>query len=243
MFNTFLYEPLYNTLIFLVGILPGHSVGLAVIVLTIIVKLLLLPLTHKSVKSQAMMKKIEPEAQRIREKHKNNKQEQAQKIMDLYKENGINPFSSCLLMFIQLPIIIALYWVFYKGLNGGVLYSFVQYPESVNMIFLGIFDLAGKSIIFAFLAGLTQFFQMKLSMPDLPKTKTLSSKEASFKDELARNMSVQMRYMMPVMIFFIAWGVSAVVALYWVVSNTFSIVQELIVKREADQIAHPTLTK
>lgn len=244
MFNTYLYEPLYNTLIFLIGVLPGHSVGLAIIVLTLAVKFLILPLTHKSTKSQAKMKKIEPEAQKLREKHKNNKQEQAQQIMALYKKHGVNPFSSCLLMIVQLPIIIALYYVFYKGLNGGVeqelLYSFVQYPETINMFFLGIFDLAGKSIILALLAGVTQFFQMKLAMPDIPKPKPRdSSKEVSFKDDLARNMSIQMRYMMPVIVFVIAWQISAAVALYWVVSNVFSIVHELIVKKEADKIIHP----
>ena len=241
MFNTFLYEPLYNTLIFLIGALPGHSVGLAIIVLTLMVKFLILPLTHKSTKSQAKMKKIEPEAQKLRDKHKNNKQEQAKQIMELYKKHGVNPFSSCLLMILQLPIILALYWVFYKGLNGGVeqelLYSFVLYPESINMMFLGVFNLAGQSIVLALLAGITQFFQMKLAMPALPKPKPRNpSKEISFKDELSRNMGVQMRYMMPIIVFFIAWKISAAIALYWTVSNIFSIVHELIVKREADKI-------
>ncbi|MCK5591877.1 MAG: YidC/Oxa1 family membrane protein insertase [Candidatus Pacebacteria bacterium] len=247
MFNTYLYEPLYNTLVFLIGVLPGHSVGLAIIVLTIIVKLIILPLTHKSTKSQAKMKKIEPEAQKLREKHKNNKQVQAQQIMDLYKRHGVNPFSSCLLMLVQFPVIIALYWVFYKGLNGGVqeeiLYSFIQYPESINMFFLGVFDLAGKSMILALLAGITQFFQMKLAMPDIPKAKPKdSSKEPSFKEDLARNMSLQMRYMMPIIVFVIAWQISAAVALYWVVSNIFSVIHELIVKREADRIINPVST-
>ena len=270
MFNTFLYEPLYNTLIFLIGVLPGHSVGLAIILLTIGVKLFILPLTHKSTKSQAKMKKIEPEAQKLRDKHKNNKQEQAKQIMELYKKHGVNPFSSCLLMLVQFPIIIALYWVFYKGFNGGVdptlLYSFVSNSfvssfevistvfykgfnggveylshfsfldlRSMNMIFLGVFDLAGKSIILAFFAAVTQFFQMKLALPNLPKPKN-SSKEISFKDELVKNMGVQMRYMMPIIVFFIAWQISAAIALYWTVSNIFSIIHELIVKREADKI-------
>ena len=272
MFNAFLYEPLYNTLIFFIGVLPGHSVGLAIILLTIGVKLLILPLTHKSTKSQAKMKKIEPEAQKLRDKHKNNKQEQAKQIMELYKKHGVNPFSSCLLMLVQFPIIIALYYVFYKGFNGGIdptlLYSFVSNSfvssfevintvfyrsfsgggeslfsfsfldmRSMNMVFLGAFDLAGKSIILAFLAAITQFFQMKLAMPALPKPKPKnSSKGISFKEELVKNMSVQMRYMMPIIVFFIAWQISAAVALYWTVSNFFSIVHELIVKREADKI-------
>ena len=278
MFNTFLYEPLYNTLIFLIGVLPEHSVGLAIIFLTIGVKLLILPLTHKSTKSQAKMKKIEPEAQKLRDKHKNNKQEQAKQIMELYKKHGVNPFSSCLLMLVQFPIIIALYYVFYKGFNGGIdlslLYSFVSnsfvsnfnvvtsvfytgFNEAgeylhyfsfldlrpINMVFLGMFDLASKSVVLALFAAITQFFQMKLAMPALPKAKTKPSGTPSFKDELVKNMSVQMRYMMPIIVFFIAWQISAAVALYWTVSNIFSIIHELIVKREADKITTTSLGK
>jgi len=242
MFNTFLYEPLYNILVFLISVLPGHSVGLAIIVLTVVVKLLLLPMTQKSMKSQMMMKKIEPEIKIINKKYKNNKQEQAQQTMDLYKKYGINPFSSCLLTLIQFPVIIALYYVFFKGFNGGInseiLYSFVQYPESINMIFLGT-NLAEKSIILAFLAGLTQFFLMKLTMPVLPKSEPISSsKERSFKDDFSRNMSTQMTYMLPIMVFFFAWNISAVISLYWAVSNIFSVVQQLILKRKEGDTLH-----
>ena len=277
MFNTFLYKPFYNAFTFLIGVLPGHSVGLAIIIFTLTVKFAIFPLTHKSTKSQAKMKKIEPEAQKLRDKHKNNKQEQSKQIMELYKKHGVNPFSSCLLMIIQLPVILALYWVFYKGFNGGVeptlLYSFVSNSfisnfevintvfwagfnggyeylihfsfldlRSINMMFLGMFNLAGQSIVLAFLAAITQFFQMKLAMPALPKPKN-PSKEISFKDALAKNMSVQMRYMMPIIIFFIAWRISAAVALYWTVSNLFSIVHESIIKREADKITVTDLSE
>ena len=186
-FNTFLYQPFYNTLIYLIDILPGHNIGLAIIILTIMVKFCILPLTHKSTKSQAKMKSIEPEVQTVRDKYKNNKQEQARKIMELYKTHGVNPLSGCLLVLVQLPIILALYWVFYKGLNGGVdptlLYSFVSDPVLINEMFLGI-NLFEKSILVAFLAGLTQFFQMKLAMPSIPKPQPLAEgEEPSFKSD------------------------------------------------------------
>ena len=106
------YQPLYNILAFLIGVLPGHSVGLAIITLTVVVRLALFPLTGKSMKAQKVMKELEPELKRIREAHKNDKQLQAKKTMELYQEKGVTPFSGCLPLFIQIPIIIGLYIVF-----------------------------------------------------------------------------------------------------------------------------------
>src|SRR3990172_11473486 len=134
-FNTFFYEPLYNGLVFLISVMPGTDVGLAVIVLTLLVKIIILPLSHKSVASQAKMRSIEPEMKRVKERHKD-KQEQARQVMDLYKKHGVNPFSGCFLMLVQLPIIFALYWVFFKGLANNIdqtiLYSFVVAPEQIT---------------------------------------------------------------------------------------------------------------
>ncbi|MCK5096319.1 MAG: membrane protein insertase YidC [Candidatus Pacebacteria bacterium] len=240
-FNTFLYEPLYNTLIYLIAIVPGHDVGAAIIVLTIAVKFLIFPLTHKQSTSQRKIKKIEPQAQEIREKHKNDKQEQARKIMELYREHGVNPFSGCLLMLIQMPIIIALYWVFYKGglsngINTDILYPFVVAPDAINMLFLNVFDLGGKSVVLALMAGVSQFFQMKLAMPAMQTPKVSSDGKMSFKDEFAKNMNTQFKYVLPGIVFFFAYSISAAVALYWVTSNIFSIVHELVVKHKADEI-------
>ena len=236
-FNTFFYEPLYNGLVFLISVMPGTDVGLAVIVLTLLVKIIILPLSHKSVASQAKMRSIEPEMKRVKEQHKD-KQEQARQVMDLYKKHGVNPFSGCFLMLVQLPIIFALYWVFLKGLahniDQGLLYSFVVAPEQIDMYFLGLIDMSKKNIILAALAGISQYFQMKLSMPPIPK-ESGGKKEGdiSFKDEFAKNMNVQMRYMLPGIVFFVAYSISSAVALYWLVSNLFSIGHELVVKRRA----------
>lgn len=240
-FNTFFYEPLYNGLVFLISVIPGGDVGLAVIVLTIAVKFLLLPLSHKSVISQAKLRAIEPEAKTIKERHADNKQEQARQIMDLYRRHGINPFSGCLLIFIQLPIIFALYWVFFKGLpvlDPAPLYSFIPLPEHLNMKFLGIFDMAAKSFILALFAGLSQYYQMKLAMPPLPvsEQKKGAGGQPSFKEEFAKNMNVQMRYVLPGVVFFVAYTISSAVALYWLVSNVFSVIHELLVRRSARRI-------
>lgn len=236
-FHSVFYQPLYNGLVFLISVIPGADVGLAVVILTLLVKIIILPLSHRSVASQAKMRSIEPEIKKVKEQHKD-KQEQARQVMDLYKKHGVNPLSGCFLMVIQLPVIFALYWVFLKGLAHNIdqtlLYSFVTAPEHINTLFLGLVDMSKKNIILAALAGISQYFQMKFSMPPIPKDNGEKKKgDLSFKDEFTKNMNLQMRYMLPGIVFFVAYSISSAVALYWLVSNLFSIGHELIVKRKA----------
>jgi len=238
-FNTLFYQPLYNGLVFLISIVPLSDVGIAVVVLTLLVKVILFPFTHKSLKTQSRMRGIEPDIKKLKEQHKNDKQQQAKKVMELYKKHGVNPFSGCLLFIIQIPIIFALYWVFWKGLGNGLdesnLYSFVTIPDTINFKFLGLIDVAGKSFILAAIAGITQYFQMKLSMPKLGGGKPSQGK-LSLKDEFAKSFSFQMRYGLPVFVFFISYSISAAVALYWATSNIFSIGHELFIRKKAKQI-------
>jgi YidC/Oxa1 family membrane protein insertase len=231
LFHTLFYQPMYNLLVFLVDSIPGGNIGLAVVILTILIKLALFPLSQKSITAQAKMRKIEPEMKKIKEKHKDQK-EQAEKIMQLYKEHNLNPFSGCFLILLQLPVIFALYYVFLEGFkfDTDILYSFVSVPESVNLYFLGI-DLAGKSMILALVAGVSQYFQIKLAMPATAPIE--KGKELTFQEEFTRNMSVQMKYIFPPMVFFIAYTISSAIALYWVVSNIFAILQELYVRKLA----------
>lgn len=237
LFNTIVYKPLYNVFIYLLGVVPGAEVGFAIIILTIVVRGALLPLSHKSVSSQAKMKTIEPEVKKIKEIHAKDPQEQARQIMALYKKHGISPFSGCLSLFIQLPIVIGLFFVFYKGLKDikpDLLYSFVTAPESLNMHLFTI-DLAAKSAVLAVIAGVTQYFQMKLSLPSLPKRD--ASQTLTFKEEFGRSMSMQMRYVLPGIVFFVALSMPGAVSLYWATSNTFSVLHELFVKKKAHEIA------
>lgn len=234
LWDSFVYEPLYNVLIFLVGVLPGHSVGGAIIVLTIVVKLALYPLTGKSIRAQRAMKELEPELKRIREQYKDDRQAQSKKTMELYQARGVSPFSGCLPVLIQIPVILALYWVFLKGLavvNGEILYSFVSAPATLDMHFL-LFDLAAKSVVLALLAGISQYFQTDLSLGRQTPASAPSSGKASFQEDFAKSMQVQMRYVLPVMIGVIAYTTSAAVALYWATSNILSIAQELQMRRQ-----------
>ena len=232
-FNAVFYQPLYNGLIFLISVLPGGSVGLAIIVLTLAVKFIILPLTHKSVASQAKMRSIEPEVAEVKKKYEKDKQEQARKVMELYQKHGINPFSGCLFIIVQIPVILALYWVFFRGLtelSPEFLYSFVTIPTLINFEFLGLFSMTGKSLFLALIAGITQYYQITLSIPPKPPVK--SSGVPTFKEEFARNMGNQIRYVLPVIVFFFSYIISGAIALYWLTSNLFSIAHEVFVRRK-----------
>lgn len=229
------YTPLYNALIFFIGIIPFHNVGVAVILFTLIIKIILFPLSQKSVKTQFEMKRLEPELNAMKEKYKDNKQLQAEKTMQLYKERGINPFSGILLMLIQLPVLMGLYYVFLRGglpkIDHTTIYSFTKIPSVVNIYFFGV-SIASKSTVFAILAAIAQFFQMQIIMPKAAKKTAAANAGPNFKDELSRSMNMQMKYVMPIVIFFIARNFAVVVSLYLITSSLFAVGQELYVKRK-----------
>lgn len=223
------YVPLYNGLIFLIGILPGHSVGVAVVLFTCTVKLLLSPLSHKAAKFQLEMKLHEPELSRIKEQLKNDKQAQGKAVLDFYREKKINPFAGIVPLFVQIPIVIALYYVFYRGglplVDTTLLYSFVSVPTPDMHIF-GI-NILEKSLFLAILAGIAQFLQAHFAMPPAPP----KTDAPSLGNDLARGMHIQMKYFLPVFMGFISYAVSGAVALYFITSSLFTIAQEVIVRR------------
>lgn len=230
--NTVLYQPLLNALAFLVSIIPGGDVGVAVIILTLFVKIVLFPLSQKSIESQAEMSILAPELNKIKASGAS-KEEQAKQTFELYKKHNTNPFSGCLLVLIQIPVIFALYYVFFKGINfqSGLLYSFIHVPEHANMIFLGILDISQKSLILAILAGISQYLQAKYIPKPAPSTSVAGSK-GSFSESFAKSMSMQMKYIFPFIVAFIAYSISGAVALYWITSNLFMVAQQIYVKRE-----------
>lgn len=239
-YDTVFYKPLLNSLIFLVDRIPFQDLGVAIIILTLGVRFIIFPFTHKSTTTQIKIRHIEPELKDIKEKHKGDQQTQAQKTMELYRKHGINPLSGFLTLLVQLPIVFALYKVFisWADFDAAKLYSFVSAPESINTIFLGLVDMTQRSYFLAFLAAITQFFQMKLALPPTPKAK----QGDTFKDNMARSMNLQMKYIMPVFIFFIAVKFSSALALYWTTMNVFAIVHEAIVRNKAVKIYGKTNT-
>lgn len=229
LWEVLIHQPLYNGLVFLINSIPGGNVAVAIILLTLIVKLILFPLTKKSIRTQVLMRKLEPELALIKGKGKS-KEEQAKQTMELYKKHNVNPFSSCLIAIIQVFIAIGLYRVLVTGivLNQESLYSFIVFPHTVNTLFLGIINTQTPSYFLAVLAAVSQYFLAAL----LPAPQKKEGKEApTFQEDLARNMQMQMKYVLPFVILVIAARFPAAIALYWVVSNLFSIGQEIVIRK------------
>ena len=185
-------------------------------------------------RTQRQLKEIEPKLQKIKEEQKDNREEQARQIMQLYRDHGINPLTGFMLLLIQLPVILALFYVFSRGfaLDLDILYSFVQSPTVVDETLFGLFALTAKSYGLALLVGLSQYLQIRLTLPPLSPT----AAKGTFQSDLARSMNMQMRYVMPVIITVIASQFPAAVALYWLTGNLFAIAHELVVRRLANRI-------
>ncbi|MBI5457614.1 membrane protein insertase YidC [Candidatus Kaiserbacteria bacterium] len=236
LFHAAVYDPLYNGVTFFVGVIPSHDIGLAIIALTIVVRIIIFPLSGRAIKAQMAMKKIAPEIELLKAKYKDKREEQGKAIFALYKERGVHPFSSIGLVLIQFPILIGLYWVFYAGgfpeVDPSLLYSFVHVPPSVNMEFLGVLDMSKRSVILAVLAAVTQFIYTRLSMGPRGQATAV---EASLSSDMARSFDLQARYVLPAIIGVIAYTIPSAAPLYWVTSNIFMIIQEYASGRRFDQ--------
>ncbi|MFH1404671.1 MAG: YidC/Oxa1 family membrane protein insertase [Patescibacteria group bacterium] len=230
-FHTVLYQPLFNLLIWLYNVLPFADIGFAIIVLTIIIKLILWPFTNASLRSQKALQEIQPKLEDLKQEHKNDKEKLAKAMMELYTKEKVNPLSSCLPLLVQLPILWALYRVLRDGMTADhfdALYQFVSAPESIHTMFLGIVDLTKRSIPLAVLAGIFQFFQTRMLMRRRPP-KDLRKKEGVKDENMMATMNKSMLYFMPVFTVFIGSSLPGGLTLYWVAVNVVSIIQQKIV--------------
>lgn len=230
------FKPLFNALIFLTSVIPFHDLGFAIVILTLIVRFIIFPFTHRSITTQIKMKEIEPHIRAIREKYKNNQQEIAKKTMELYKQHGLSPFSGCVMVIIQFPVLIALYQVFINEISQPpqFLYSFIQFPDAINTIFLGIISLSGPSIVMAVLAGISQFIQMRLAIPRVQEEKTKEQRKQM--PDFSSSLTKQAQYIFPFFVFFISFRFPAALGLYWTTSNIFAIIHEGIVRKKAKHL-------
>ena len=227
-FNTILYQPLFNALVFLYEYLPGHDFGVAVIVLTVVIRLILYPLMIKSIRSQKILSELQPKIQEIQQKYKNDKEKQTKEMMALYQKEKINPFGGCLPLLVQLPILIALYRVFWKGLQPGamsLLYSFVPNPGAIDPTFLGIINLGQGNVALAIVAGITQFIQSKMLMPKNKKKEQGQGQKSQFSEMMQK----QMLYFFPIFTVLILLRLPSAIAVYWIVTALFSIGQQYLV--------------
>ena len=230
-FYLILYQPLFNCLVFFYNYIPGHDFGVAIILLTVLIRIILYPTSVKAVKSQRGLQKLQPLISEIQKKYKDDREKQAKETLALYKKEKINPFSGILLALIQLPILIALYRVFWDGLNPKELtslYSFVANPGNINGLFLHMIDLSKPNMVFAVLAGLVQYFQTKMLTPKSNPGQGPKDKTADF----SAAMQKQMLYVMPVFTVIILISLPSALGLYWTVSGLFSIIQQYLIFKE-----------
>lgn len=239
-------------------LIPGNTLWVAVLVLTLLVKLFLAPFSYRALVAQVKNKKIQPLVEQIKKDHPDDKQLQAQKQLEIYQKMKVNPFSGCLPTIVNLAVILGLFRLFRDGniFDETMAYSFIKVPESLNTAFIGIPDITeavsftGKAlseimtelslpiIILALVAGLSQFIQVRLS-PTFKKMKKAEPKEG---DELNPMTMMQdqlgfmMKYGLPVMIVFFGITFPPALTMYWIVNNIFTIVQELVVRGRLDKI-------
>ncbi|MFA6027379.1 MAG: YidC/Oxa1 family membrane protein insertase [Patescibacteria group bacterium] len=238
-FNTVLYEPIFNALFYLYHVIPGKDLGVSIILLTLIIKFILFWPSLSALKAQKSLQDTQPKLDEIKKKYKNDKEEMGRQLIKFYKENKVNPFSSCLPLLIQLPILIALYRVFLQGLQvdstthllAGAqldhLYPYLKaiYETSpVHTTFLGFLDLTKThNVYLAVIAGIAQFFSGKMLSTQKAPVKTAGAKD----ENIAATMNKQMMYMMPIFTVIIGYQFPAGVALYWLVTTLFTLLQQL----------------
>ncbi|KKS44703.1 MAG: 60 kDa inner membrane insertion protein [Candidatus Azambacteria bacterium GW2011_GWA2_42_9] len=229
LFNEIFYRPLLNGLIFLYNVIPGHDIGLSIIVLTVAIRLALWPFTAKTIKSQKIMEGLKPKIEEINRRFKNDKESRAKGLMGLYKENKINPLGGFLSLIIQIPIIIALWRVFLniiKTVDKSSFYWFVMAPDQIQFMFLGLFDLSRRNVLLAIVAAALQYFQTKMIMPSSAK-----ATEGGPSTDFSRIMSRQMLYMGPVLSIIIFFNLPAAIPLYWTVVTLLTILQQYLIQK------------
>lgn len=203
MFETFLVRPVFNLLEFIYAVVPGHDLGIAIILFTIVIRLLLWPLVHKQLHHAKAMRKLQPELKKVKKAAAGDRQKEARLQMELYKERGIKPFSSIGTLIIQIPIFIALYQAILKLTNDPNTFVTFSYDwvrnlpwiqqlanniDQFDATLLGIIDLTRRgydfidgglslyfpAIILAAVSTFVQYHQTKLMMQSNQDSRKLS---------------------------------------------------------------------
>jgi len=232
-----LYQPLFNFLVFLCFLFAGN-LGVAIIVMTLLIRLVLYPSFKKTLEISRTQQDLQPKIEQIRKKYKDDKQKQSEEMMKLFQENKVNPFSSCLPTIVQLIILISLYSVLREGIEIAKfdehLWSFIPRPEQIHTNFL-IFDLTKHDLwVLPTLAGSFQLVQSYLMM-----ARTKSKVTQSTQNALMKNMM----YFFPIFTFIIARQFPAALALYWTVNTGFSAYQQYLVNHDLDLLMRKNSNK
>lgn len=233
-FHAVFYDPIYNALVALVALIPGGDVGIAVILVTLLIRLILLPFSLSAARTQRAMKMLEPKIKELKEKYKNDKEKEALETLALYREAKVNPFASILTVFIQIPVLLALYWVFYyepfstaSAISMTRLYAFTPIPHAISLQFLGFMSVTGKSVVLAILAGATQFLQAHMALSGTMKPSGIKGMQGDFQ----KVMGMQLKYVFPFLIGTISYTTGGAIALYFITTNLAGSLQEWHVRR------------
>lgn len=236
MFTTIILQPLFNLLVGLYSIL-GHDLGFAIIVLTVLIKVVLYPLSQSALRSQVAMQAIQPKLKEVQLKYKGDREGLARATMELYRSNKVNPLSSCLPLVIQLPFLIGIYWALQVAVDGKsyeLLYSFIPHPGALQTVAFGFLPLAKPNIALAVLAGAAQWWQTRMLSQQRPVP------PAAFgpgKDEdFMATMNKQMMYMMPLMTIVIGIGLPAGLTLYWFITTALQALQQQFMLRKSASV-------
>ncbi len=233
LFTEYLTRPILNLLLWLYDVIPGQDLGIAIILLTVIVKLILYPFAVAQIKQQRALQTLQPKIDEIRSRLKDDKDAQAKELMALYQAEKVNPAASCLPLLIQLPIFIALYQALVSGLKSqgfAMLYPFVPNPGQVNPLLFGFVDLAKPNYVLAVIAGAIQFWQTRQIIVPPGATKQpppeVGSKTGAKDESMAAMMNKQMMYLMPVVTVVIGIGLPGGLTLYWLTMSALTVLQQ-----------------
>lgn len=229
-FKAILYQPLFNALIFLYETVAFNDLGVAIILLTIVVRTILYPLFHKTAKHQRIAQQLNPEINKIRKKYKDDKEQQTKAILELYQREKTNPITPFFLLLLQLPVLFALYRLFSNGFSEDpsiLLYPFWSFAVDLNTTFLGLISLKETYIPMVVLAAGAQYIQAKISIARVSKNKDSEQSQAQSIMKLTT-------YIGPIIALLILVRLPSAVALYWLTSTIFSIIQQIIVNKAVE---------
>jgi len=241
MWQTLLYHPILNLLVFFYQVL-FQNLGLAILAMTVVLRAALVPLALPALRAAKKQKDLAPELKKLQEKFKDNKEKLAKAQMELYRREGINPAAGCLPQILQFLILIALYQAFIQVLNSDgqriselnrILYfDFLKLdPSRVINVNFGPWNLAqpDRFLILPILAGICQFLLSKMMQPAVEKATEKAKKTPDKSDDLMYTMQQQMLYLMPLMTIFAGWKLPSGLVLYWLTTTIFSLIQQYFV--------------
>jgi len=232
LFNELLFRPIFNILVFLYDVIPGNDFGVAIIILTILIKLIFFPLTAKSLVAQRKLSELQPKVKELQEKYKNDRQKLGAETMALYKQHQINPLSGCFPILIQLPVLFALFKalnIVFEPESLDFVYGFISNPGAIKETSFYFLNLSVNNPTLAITAGVLQYFQIKVSNTNRPKQGDAVQDPTQ---KSLNQMTKQMLYFFPIMIIIIAWNFPTGLVLYWVVTTGLSIVEQKIINKK-----------